>query len=77
MNRKCDHAYMQKIAIETMEYIKENIYAGQSLVIRRLCEDKMKSLGADSFWYYNIGAFVFAGKNTTVSVSGRKYKTED
>lgn len=31
--------------------------------------------GADSFWYWNVGAFVFAGDETTVSVSGREYQT--
>lgn len=35
----------------------------------------MLELGADSFWYYNIGAFVFSGNETTVSISGRKYNT--
>jgi len=33
--------------------------------------------GADSFWYWDIGAFVFAGDKTAVSVSGREYKTDD
>jgi len=29
----------------------------------------MLELGADSFWYWNVGAFVFAGDETTISVS--------
>ena len=29
----------------------------------------MLELGADSFWYWDVGAFVFAGDETTVSVS--------
>lgn len=67
---------VQKIAKQTIKYIKTQIYPGQSLAeIRALCENKMKALGADSFWYYNIGAFVFSGRDTTVSISGRKYKT--
>ena len=37
----------------------------------------MLSHGADSFWYWDVGAFVFAGEKTAVSVSGRKYKTDD
>lgn len=69
---------IQQIAVDTIEYIRRHIYAGQSLKeIRTLCENKMLELGATSFWYYNIGAFVFAGKDTTISVSGRKYKTVD
>ena len=37
----------------------------------------MLSHGADSFWYWEVGAFVFAGNKTAVSVSGREYKTDD
>lgn len=71
-----DITEIQNIAKRTIQYIKTQIYSGQSLAeIRALCENKMKALGADSFWYYNIGAFVFSGRDTTVSISGRKYKT--
>lgn len=45
--------------------------------IREMCERKMLELGADSFWYWDIGASVFAGDETTISVSGTKYKTSD
>ena len=41
------------------------------LEIRKLCEEKMLELGADSFWYWNVGAFVFAGDETTISVSDK------
>ena len=37
----------------------------------------MLELGADSFWYWDIGAFVFAGDETTVSVSGKQYVTSN
>lgn len=71
----CD---VQNIAKETIEYIKTEIRPGMTLMdVRRLCEDNMKHLGADSFWYYDIGAFVFSGDETTVSVSGREYTTSD
>lgn len=43
--------------------------------IRSICEKFMLENGADSFWYWNVGAFVFAGDETTVSVSGREYQT--
>lgn len=33
--------------------------------------------GADSFWYWEVGAFVFAGDDTAVSVSGKDYKAAD
>ena len=69
---------VQSIAKQTIDYIVSQIYPGQSLIeIRKHCESKMLALGADSFWYYNIGAFVFSGEETAISVSGRKYQTAD
>lgn len=43
--------------------------------VRSICEKFMLENGADSFWCWNVGAFVFAGDETTVSVSGREYQT--
>ena len=49
---------------------KEIIKPGMSLIdLRNDLEKKMLELGADSFWYWNVGAFVFAGDETTISVS--------
>jgi hypothetical protein len=45
--------------------------------IRKLCEEKLMELGADSFWYWDVGVFVFAGDETCVSVSGKQYITSD
>ncbi len=73
-----DYQQVQKIAKDTMEYVKKHIKPGMNpLDIRKMCEDKMLELGADSFWYWDIGAFVFAGDETAVSVSGTKYTTSD
>ena len=47
------------------------------LEIRKLCGEKLLELGVDSFWYWNVGAFVFAGDETTVSVSGKQCVTSD
>lgn len=67
---------VQNIAKKTIEFIKENIQTGMTLLeIRNLCETKMMELGADSFWYWDVGAFVFAGDETTLSVSGKEYTT--
>ncbi|MBP7187626.1 MAG: aminopeptidase P family protein [Ruminococcus sp.] len=69
---------VRKIAKDTIAYIRNEIKAGMSLIeVRRLCEEKMLAEGADSFWYWDIGAFVFSGDETTVSVSGREYTTSD
>ena len=73
-----EYKQVQKIAKDTMTYAKQNIKAGMNLLdIRKMCETKMLDLGADSFWYWNIGAFVFAGDETAISVSGTKYMTSD
>ena len=47
-----DYKAVQDIGKETMEYIKRVLEPGMSLIeVRKLCEDKMLELGADSFWY--------------------------
>ena len=67
---------VQNIAKKTIEFIKDKIQPGMTLVeVRHLCETKMLELGADSFWYWDVGAFVFAGDETTLSVSGKEYTT--
>lgn len=73
-----EYKQVQKIAKDTIEYIKLEIKPDMSLLdIRKKCEAKLLELGADSFWYWDIGAFVFSGNETTVSVSGREYTTSD
>lgn len=69
---------MQNLNRATIEYASTVIVPGMTLVeLRKLCEAYMFSHGADSFWYWDVGAFVFAGDKTAVSVSGREYKTDD
>ena len=73
-----NNSEVQNIAKQTIDYIKTVIMPNMNLrEIRNLCEGKMLSLGADSFWYWNIGAFVFSGDETTISASGREYVTAD
>lgn len=70
------HQQVQEIAKNAIEFAKQHIKSGMSILdIRKICEDKMLELGADSFWYYNIGAFIFNGAETSISISGRKYVT--
>lgn len=69
---------VQTIAKKTIEYIRNNLHAGMTLLeVRNLCETKMIELGADSFWYWDVGAFVFSGDETVLSVSGRDYTTSE
>ena len=73
-----EYEKVQRIAKDTMAYIESAIRPGMALRdVRRLCEEKMLSLGADSFWYWDVGALVFAGEETGLSVSGRDYRTSD
>ena len=72
------YSKIQLVAKQTIEYIKKVIKPEINLLeIRKLCEEKMLELGADSFWYWDVGAFVFAGDETTISVSGKQYVTSD
>ena len=69
-----EYRQVQKIAKDTIAYARQIVRPGMDLrSLRRLCEEKMRELGADSFWYWDVGAFVFAGDETAVSVSGRQY----
>lgn len=73
-----EHREVQNIAKNTIAYLRTVIAPGMNLrELRRLCEAYMLSHGAASFWYWDIGAFVFAGDETAVSVSGRDYRTSD
>ena len=67
---------MQNLNRKTMEYVTSLIRPGTELrLIREQCEQYMLSNGADSFWYWDVGAFIFSGEDTVLSVSGREYKT--
>ena len=73
-----EYRQIQQIARQTLEDVKAEIRPGMRLAqVREMCERRMLELGADSFWYHGIGALVFAGDETAVSVSGREYVTSD
>lgn len=73
-----DHFEVQQIAKKAMEATRAALRPGQTLAeVRKDCESRLLELGADSFWYWGIGAFVFAGAGTIRSVSGRDYETPD
>ena len=61
-----------------MSFIKSQIKAGMSLLeLRQIAENKMLALGATSFWYWDVGAFIFSGNETMLSVSGKHYLTSN
>ena len=43
--------------------------------LRNSLENKMLEMGADSFLYWDVGAFIFSGDETNVSISGKHYVT--
>lgn len=73
-----EYKRVQALAKETMNTLSREMRPGMTLRdVRKFCEETMLRLGADSFWYWDIGAFVFAGEETAISVSGREYETSD
>jgi len=78
VEKNMGYSQVQQIAKDTMDYAREMIKPGMNLLeLRELLDNKMLELGADSFWYWDVGAFIFAGDETTVSVSGTEYQTSD
>lgn len=70
------NAEVQQIAKQTMSILKSEIKVGMSLRgLREFAESTMLELGATSFWYWNVGALIFSGKKTSMSVSGKHYRT--
>ena len=64
----------QNIARDTMNYLSSVIVPGiTECEIKKAAEEKMLQLGAGSFWYYDIGALVYTGNRTLLSISGRDY----
>lgn len=69
-----NYRHTQDLARYTMHYAQEVIKPGMSIkMIVEILENHMNSLGSEYFWYYKVGALVFHGKDTTISVSGKDY----
>ena len=69
---------MQNLNRRTIEYITSLVSPGMSIAeLRCLCEEYMLSNGADSFWYWDVGAFIFSGEETVLSISGKEYRTSN
>lgn len=69
---------IQNLNRAAIKYTSDMIKVGMNLSdIKALCENYLLENGADSFWYWDVGAFIFAGDETIVSVSGKDYKVTD
>lgn len=73
--KKLNNLYYQVKDRATIKHIACTIKARLNLWdIKTLFEGYLLRNGADSFWYWDVGAFVFAGDETAISVSGKDYK---
>ncbi len=74
----CLYSEMQNLNRAAIKHIACTMKVGMNLQdIKALCEDYLLKNGADSFWYWDVGAFVFAGDETAISISGRDYMAAD
>ena len=72
------YSSMQNLNRVAVKHVADTIKTGMSLpYIKKLCEDYLLENGADSFWYWDVGAFIFAGDETALSVSGKEYQVAD
>ena len=72
------YSSMQNLNRAAVKYVADTMKTGMSLpYIKKLCEDYLLENGADSFWYWEVGAFIFAGDETALSVSGKDYQAAD
>lgn len=73
-----EYQQVQTIAKETIEYLKS--YIKEGVTERDIVEEAEKYMlkrGIESFWYHNVGAFVFVGERTIISISGKNYIPSD
>ncbi len=72
------YSAMQDLNRAAIKYIACAMRVGMNIRdIKALCENYLLENGADSFWYWDVGAFIFSGDETAVSVSGRDYMVTD
>ena len=72
------YSSMQNLNRVAVKHVADTIKTGMSLpYIKKLCEDYLLENGADSFWYWDVGAFIFSGDETALSVSGKEYQVAD
>ena len=72
------YSSMQNLNRAAVKYVADTMKTGMSLpYIKKECEDYLLENGADSFWYWDVGAFIFAGDETALSVSGKDYQAAD
>lgn len=66
---------VQKIAKDTMKYLESYIKKGVSEAdVVDAANRFMLVRGVSSFWYHGVGALLFVGDRTLLSISGREYK---
>lgn len=70
-----NHQIAQQCAKETIHHLIKAIHAGMTEEeIVKVAERFLNLKGIQKFWYYGVGAFVFVGKRTCISESGKTYQ---
>lgn len=73
-----EYVDMQNLCRAAMTYVRNIVKPGMNLrELRANCEQYLLDYGADSFWWYNVGAFMFSGDETAVSVVPDIYEASD
>lgn len=73
-----EYKTVQSMAKKTMDFLQ--LFIKEGVTEREIKEEAEKylfDLGVDSFWYYDVGAFVLVGERTTLSLSGSQYQPID
>lgn len=69
---------VQGSAKDVMDIIADSLQEGiTEREIKEIAEQLLRKKGIDSFWYYDIGALVFVGRRTLLSISGKEYEATD
>lgn len=69
-----NHHEVQEIAKDTIALVRDTVKPGMSVAdTARAAEDYMHGRGITSFWWDNVGAYAFAGDDTTLSEEALGY----
>lgn len=79
MRKECRNQPAQEVAKKAMTAVAEQITPGMTEAqIAALAEEEMRLLGAEGWWYHNVGALVLVGVGRSkLSVSGRDYRPSE
>lgn len=79
MNETCKNQSAQVLAQKAMAVVAKKLAPGMTEAqIAALAEEEMRTLGAEGWWYHNVGALVLVGEQRSkLSISGRDYRADE